>query len=168
MTLSIVTPSDTPTNNQRAELIQNYLQQVGIKVSVKNVPVDKYFSEYVVTGPGKNFEMTSLSYVGTPLPIGGAKAIFTPADSGANFSGISTSQIGDLFNQAASTIDPTQRYAVIKKLDEAIYGLAVLVTFTLTPNIFVSDPNVVNYGPTQFETIDWTQVGLKSGPARVR
>jgi len=162
LTLSIVTPSNTPTNNQRAELVQNYLQQAGIKVTIKNVPVDKYFSDYVVTGPNKNFEMTSFSYVGTPLPIGGAKGIFTPADSGANFSGISTPQIGDLFSQAASTIDATQRYAVIKKLDEAIYGLAVMVTFTATPNIVVSDPNLVNYGAVQFETTDWTQVGFKS------
>lgn len=162
LTLSIVTPSGTPTNNQRAQLVQNYLQAAGMKVNIKNVPTDKYFSDYVLTGPGKNFQMTSFSYVGTPLPIGGAKAIFTPADSGANFSGISTPQIGNLFNQAAATIDPTQRYAVIKKLDEAIYGLAVMVTFTATPTIVVSDPKLVNYGAVQFETTDWTQVGFKS------
>ncbi|GAB3922331.1 peptide ABC transporter substrate-binding protein [Microlunatus endophyticus] len=162
LTLSIVTPAETPTNNQRAQLVQNYLQQAGMKVTIKNVPSDKYFSDYVVTGPDKNFEMTSFSYVGSAFPIGGAKGIFTPADSGANFSGISSPQIGDLFKQAGSTVDPTQRYAVIKKLDNAIYSLAVMVTFTATPNIVVSDPNLVNYGAVQFETTDWTQVGFKS------
>jgi len=162
LTLSIVTPAGTPTNNQRAQLVQNYLQQAGMKVTIKNVPSDKYFSDYVVTGPDKNFEMTSFSYVGSAFPIGGAKGIFTPADSGANFSGISSPEIGELFKQAGSTVDPTQRYAVIKKLDNAIYSLAVMVTFTATPNIVVSDPNLVNYGAVQFETTDWTQVGFKS------
>lgn len=162
LTLSIVTPTDTPTNNQRCQLIQNYLGQVGIKVNIKDVPSDKYFSDYVVIGPSKNFELTSFSWVGGALPISGSKSIFTPANSGQNYSGISTPQIGELFKKASETLDPTQRSAVLRQADKAIYTEAPMVTFTATPNILVTDGKLVNLGAVQFETTDWTQVGFKS------
>lgn len=162
LTLHITTPSDTPTNNQRAQLVQNYLGQVGIKVVIDNVPVDKYFSDYVVTGKNKNFELTSFSWVGTPQPLSGAKSIYYPADSGQNYFGISNEEIGNLFKKASQTLDDKARQDVIKQLDEAIYKEAVMVTFTATPKIGVADPKLVNYGETQFESTDWTTVGFKS------
>jgi peptide/nickel transport system substrate-binding protein len=162
LTLSIVTPADTPTNNQRAQLIQNYLGQVGIKVTVKSVPSDKYFSDYVVVGKDKNFELTSFSWVGGHLPIANSKSLFYPATSGQNYFGISNDQIGNLFRKASQTVDDNARYAVLKQADEAIYKQAVMVTFTATPVIVVSDPNLVNFGAVQFETTDWTTVGFKS------
>jgi peptide/nickel transport system substrate-binding protein len=162
LTLSIVTPANTPTNNQRCQLIQNYLGQVGIKVNINNVPLDKYFADYVVTGKNKNFELTSFSWVGTPTPLSGAKSIYTPANSGQNYFGISTPELGKLFKQASQTLDTQKRLDIINQIDKAIYEEAVIVTFTATPNIGVSNPKLVNYGEVQFETTDWTQVGFKS------
>ena len=162
LTLSVVTPADTPTNNQRAQLVQNYLQQVGIKVTIKSVPSDKYFADYVVTGPNKNFEMTSFSWVGTPLPISGSESLFTPANSGQNYFGISTPEIGSLYKKASETLDANARYAIFKQIDEDIYKEAVMVTFTPTPTIGVADAGLVNFGAAQFETTDWTKVGFKS------
>jgi peptide/nickel transport system substrate-binding protein len=159
--LSVVTPAETPTNNQRAQLIQNYLGQVGIKVDIKNVPSDKYFSDYVVTGPNKNFEMTSFSWVGSALPISGSKSLFTPANSGQNYYGISTDEIGTLYKKASETLDQNARIQIFHQIDNAIYKEAVMVTFTATPVIGVADPTVVNFGAAQFETTDWTQVGFK-------
>ncbi len=59
LNLKITIPSDTPTNAQRAQLIQGFLKKAGIGVTLDTVPTDKYFSDYVVP---KNYEMTSFSW----------------------------------------------------------------------------------------------------------
>lgn len=162
LTLSVTAAANTPTNIQRAQLVQHYLQAIGIKVKVDTVPVDKYFSDYVVVGKNKNFEMTSFSWVGGHLPIANSESLFTPANSGQNFYGISNSKIAQGFKKASETINDQQRYKIEQQTDKAIYDEAVMVTFTATPVIGVANPNMVNYGAVQFETTDWTQVGFKS------
>lgn len=158
LTLSITVPSDTPTNAQRAQLIQGYLKKVGVTVKLDTVPVAKYFNDYVIP---LNFDMVTFSWQGTAFPVSTTQPLFNPIDSGQNFTGITEDKLGDLWKKANAELDPAKQTALANDIDKELYSYVPLVTIAPTPKIFGVGKGLVNYGAAQFEYPDYTKVGYK-------
>ncbi|MCW2818492.1 MAG: hypothetical protein JWR42_1279 [Marmoricola sp.] len=156
LSLKILVPSDTPTNAQRAQLIQGFLKKVGITVTLDTVPTDKYFSDYIIP---KNYEMTSFSWQGTPFPVSTTQSLFDPAKAGQNFTGITDPRLGPLWDKANSELDPTKQQAIANDIDKVIFDYVPIVTLSTTPTIWAVQKGLVNTGATQFQAIDYTEVG---------
>ncbi len=154
---SIVVPSGVATNAQRAQLIQTLLKQVGIKVTVSTVPSAKYFTDYIQNG---NYQAASFTWQGGSLPVSSSEAIVYPAKGGSNYTGYSGPNQGKLWDAAISNLDPTSRLKDVAAIDKDLADYVALIPIATTPLIWGVKKGVVNYGPTQFETIDWTQVGV--------
>lgn len=154
---SIVVPSGVATNDQRAQLIQTLLKQVGIKVTVNTVPSAKYFTDYLITG---NYQAASFTWQGGLLPVISSEPAVYPADGASNYTGYTGPNQGKLWTAALSNLDPTSRLKNIQAVDKDLTSYVAFVPIATTPLIWGVKKGVVNYGPTQFETIDWTQVGV--------
>lgn len=156
--LSITVPADTPTNKQRAVQVQADLKEVGIAVELDEVPAAKYFSDYIIPG---DFEMTSFSWVGTPWPISSSEALFSPVDSESNFTGITDEKLTALFDEANTELDADKRIVIANKIDKVLAAYVPIIPIAPLPNVYAVKSGLVNYGATQFETVDWSIVGWK-------
>ncbi|XAS75496.1 ABC transporter family substrate-binding protein [Dermatophilaceae bacterium Sec6.4] len=154
---AITIPSGTATNAQRAQLVQTLLKQVGIKVTLNTVPVAKYFTDYIQNG---NYQAVSFTWEGGLLPVSSSEPIYYPAKGGSNYTGYSGPNQGALWDKALANLDPTSRLADIAAIDKDLASYVAIVPLATTPLIWGVKNGVVNFGPTQFETIDWTQVGV--------
>jgi peptide/nickel transport system substrate-binding protein len=160
LTLSIMVPSDTPTNAQRAQLIQGFLKKAGITVKIDTVPSAKYFdSDHVSSGGG--FQMTSFSWQGTPFPVSTTQSLFDPVKSEQNYIGITDPRLAPLWAKADAELDPTKQQADVNDIDKVIYDYVPLVTLGTTPTIWAAEKGLVNAGASQFQTPDYTEVGFK-------
>ena len=159
LSFAMLVPSGTPTNAQRAQLVQTFLQKIGIKVTLNTVPTAKYFSDYIQTG---NYQATSFTWQGGLLPVSSSEPIYYPADGGSNYSKITGPNQGKLWTKALSNLDPTSRLKDIDAIDKDLTSYVAIIPLATSPLIWGVKKGIVNYGPTQFETIDWTQVGYTS------
>ena len=157
LSLKILVPSDTPTNAQRAQLIQGFLKKVGITVTLDTVPTDKYFSDYILK---KNYDMTSFSWQGTPFPVSTTQSLFDPADAGQNFTGITDPRLSGLWDKANGELDPTKQQKIANDIDKVIFDYVPIVTLGTTPTIWAVQKGLVNAGAAQFQTPDYTEVGF--------
>jgi peptide/nickel transport system substrate-binding protein len=158
LSLTITVPSDTPTNAQRAQLIQGFLKKAGIAVKLDTVPTAKYFGDYVTPG---NFEMTSFSWSGTPFPVSTTQSLFDPVKSGQNYTGITDPRLAPLWDKANAELDPAKQQGIVHDIDKAIYDYVPMVTLGTTPTIWAVQKGIVNEGAAQFQTPDWSTVGFK-------
>lgn len=154
--LTITVPADTATNIQRSEQVQADLGDFGIPVELETVPAQQYFSDYVIPG---NFEMVSFSWVGTPFPISSSEALFYPLDSESNFTGTTDDRLGDLYDQVNAELDPAKRVEIAKEINDVIWDYVPMFPLAPLPNVWAVKDGLVNYGATQFESVDWTIVG---------
>jgi peptide/nickel transport system substrate-binding protein len=158
LAFTITVPSDTPTNAQRAQLIQGFLKKVGITVKLDTVPTAKYFSDYVIP---LNYQSTSFSWVGTPFPVSTTESLFYPAKAGQNFTGITDDTLGDLWSKANAELDPAKQVTLANDIDKTIFNYVPIVTIATTPTIWAVQKGIVNIGASQFQTPDYTEVGFK-------
>lgn len=159
--LAVIVPADTPTNQQRAEEVQSSLKAIDIPVTLTTVPSADYFND-IMSG---QYQLATFSWAGTPFPISSDESLFYPAGkpggSGQNYSYISEDSLGTQWSKANAELNPTKRNAMVAKIDATIAQEVPMVPFAPTPIVFVVDKGLVNYGPVEFQTIDWTQVGFK-------
>ncbi|MFT4265392.1 MAG: ABC transporter family substrate-binding protein [Nocardioides sp.] len=157
---SVIVPSGVDTNKARAVQIQSSLAAIDIPVEIQTVPSDDYFTK-INDG---DFEMATFSWVGTPFPISSSESLFSPAGEpggdGQNFSFVTDPQLETLWKQANAELDEDKRAEIANEIDKAIAQLVPMVPFAPAPQVFVVDGNLANYGPAEFQDIDWTEVGF--------
>ncbi|WP_432789158.1 ABC transporter family substrate-binding protein [Brevibacterium sp. K11IcPPYGO002] len=157
LTFKIVVPADTASNAQRAEQVMKDLNEIGFKIEIETVPVAAYFADHVLNG---NFEMATFTWEGTAFPISSGSNLFYPADSEQNFSKISSDDIGEKFKEATKTLDPAESKKLANEGDAAVLKLKPLIPIYPTPYVWGVRDDVVNLGPRQLETPDWTTIGF--------
>ncbi|SMX72909.1 peptide/nickel transport system substrate-binding protein [Brevibacterium iodinum ATCC 49514] len=154
----IVVPADTASNAQRAEQLMKDLNEIGFKVEIETVPVAAYFADHVLNG---NFEMATFTWQGTAFPISSGSNLFYPADSAQNHSKISSDAIGEKFKAATKSLDPAEAKKLANEGDAEVLKLKPLIPFYPTPYVWGVRNDVLNLGPRQLETPDWTEIGFK-------
>jgi len=157
LSLTITVPSDTPTNAQRAQLIQGFLKKAGIALRLDTVPTAKYFSDYITN---LNYQMTSFSWQGTPFPVSTTQPLFNPVKTGQNYTGITDPRLGKLWDQANAELDPVKQQAIVHEIDKVMFDFVPIVTLATTPTIWAVQKGIVNVGASQFEVPDYTEVGF--------
>lgn len=156
---SVTVPADTATNIQRAEQIQADLSEFGIPVDLNTVPVGGYFSDYIIPG---DFEMVTFSWRGTAYPISSSESLFSPVDSAQNYTGITDPQLADLWQKANTDLNPDSRLKTAEEIDKVLWSYVPIIPIAPLPNVYAVKQGLVNWGATQFETVDWTIVGFQN------
>lgn len=158
LTIRLVIPSETPNSATIAQAIQPMAAAVGIDVQIDTVPSADFFTKYVIV-PNRDFDATLFAWQGTPFPISSVQSIYYPADSNQNFAGITDESLGDDWAKANAELDENARLDEARAIDKKLMDLAVTIPFYARPLQYAVADGLVNYGPAQFETFDWTQVG---------
>lgn len=135
---------------------QNMLKEIGIKVDIVNVPVDK-FSE---TLSGHSFEMIPFSWIGTPFPFANINQLFgTGSDS--NFAQLSMPEVDDLANQIKVETDPAKRVDLANQAARIIWENVHTIPLYQRPELIGTKAKLANYGAFGLTNVKWQDVGYQ-------
>lgn len=110
-----------PTFAQYGELFRSQLAEVGIDVSLETLE-PAVFAETVFTQ--RDFDTNVISYCNGTDPAVGVRRMYTSANIGpvpfSNSSAYRNTEVDRLFDEAITTVDPSQRQAVYQSIQEIL------------------------------------------------
>ncbi|SDJ27094.1 peptide/nickel transport system substrate-binding protein [Nonomuraea maritima] len=154
--LNFVIPTATPVSQTEGELTQAMLKEAGIKVNIKAVPLDKFFTDYVNKG---DFDITPFSWIGTPLPIGSLAQIYKTG-SESNYPKGSDPALDAAIDAAVSELDPAKAQELANAADKLIWDMVHTIPLYQRPEIRATKKTLANYGAKGYKTYDWTSIGF--------
>lgn len=157
LNLNFVIPNGIKTSADESALQQKALKNAGIKVTIKSVPSDPFFSDYVLVG---KFDLTIFSWIGTPFPVSSAQSIYT-STGGQNYAKIGNPEIDALYKQAVSELDPAKAVDLTYQIDQKIWEVGHSVPLYQRPDLVATKSNLVNFGSFGFATPVYESIGFK-------
>jgi peptide/nickel transport system substrate-binding protein len=155
--LQFVIAAGVKTQADESALQQKALKEAGIKVTLKTVPADPYFPEYVRVG---KFDLAIFSWIGTPYPISSSKSIYT-SDGDQNYAKIGTPDIDALFQKAVTELDPQKAADLTYQIDQQIWTEGHSVPLYQRPELIGAKSTLLNYGAFGFADTVYENIGFK-------
>jgi len=135
---------------------QNMLKEIGIKVDIVNVPIDK-FGE---TLSGHSFEMIPFSWIGTQFPFANINQLFgTGSDS--NYAQLSLPEVDTLSEQIKTETDKTKRIELANQAAKVLWENVHTIPLYQSPGLFASKTKLANYGAKGLTNVQWKDVGFQ-------
>lgn len=159
LSVRFVIPSDSPRSANLAQQILAQERAIGITVKIDVVPSADLFAKYITTKT-RDFDATTFLWQGTPFPISSNESIFYPADSAQNFPGVTNTSLGTDFSAANAQLDPAKRLELAEAIDQKLVDLVSTVPLYAQTYVWGVKKKLVNYGPSQFQTVLWQNVGF--------
>ncbi|MDQ2836992.1 MAG: ABC transporter family substrate-binding protein [Actinomycetota bacterium] len=157
LNLNFIIPDGVKTSSDEAALQQKALQTAGIKVTIKSVPSDPFFPEYVLVG---KFDLTIFSWIGTPFPISSAQSIYE-SNGDQNYAKIGNPQIDALYKQAVTELDTAKATDLTYQIDQKIWEEGHSVPLYQRPDLVASKSNLMNFGSFGFADTVYENIGFK-------
>ncbi|WP_369261933.1 ABC transporter family substrate-binding protein [Streptomyces sp. R35] len=148
----------TSAQEDQAELVQAQLAAVGIKVSIKKVPSNDYFSKYVTIG---NFDLASFRWV-DQIFRSEAYPIYRETSGKnlyENYGSVGSPEIDALLKKAGETTDTTEQAKLYNEADKKIWALGHSIPLYQRPQVLAVRSNLANYGANGLADEDFTKVG---------
>ena len=147
--------TDTAVRDQSAQLIAQYLSQIGIKVT------DKVSADLGASLSNFDFDIIQFGFAGSPLLSADHDLWYKGA--GNNFTHWSDPQSDQLLNQMAVELDPAKQAALLNQQDTILTKAFVDLPLYRKPNLMVSTNQYINIRDNQagsFFTYNTQQWGL--------
>lgn len=157
LNLTFIIPAGVKTSSDEAALQQKALGTGGIKVTIKSVPSDPFFPQYVEVG---KFDLTIFSWIGTQFPISSAQSIYT-STGGQNYAKIGSKDLDALYQKAVTELDPNKATDLTYQIDQKIWEEGHSVPLYQRPDLVASKSNLVNFGSFGFADIKYEDIGFK-------
>lgn len=130
LSLSISTTSGVPVRQQIEELFQADMKAIGIKITIQNYDANALFG---TVGPKGEFDLIQFAWVLSPFASGNQPIYCSYTNSaicGLNWDHYSDPKVDSLFDQALSTLNPTQDAALYNQIDSLLWkDMATLPLF---------------------------------------
>ncbi|MFD7921225.1 ABC transporter substrate-binding protein [Streptomyces sp. NPDC059740] len=168
LTLRFVVPDGPGSEQMRAvgNKIAEQLDRIGIRTTMQKVADNSYFQDHIASG---DFDLAVYSWPGTAYPATDARPIYAKPQPGAdgsltveqNYTRVGTDRIDQLFDQAASELDPDAERSLVKNADARIWAQAGSVPLFQRPELVATKKNLVNVGAFGFATPRYEDVGFR-------
>ncbi|UZJ23900.1 ABC transporter family substrate-binding protein [Rhodococcus antarcticus] len=153
-----VIPTGVATSAQEAQIVQQNLQVIGVKLTIDTVPSAGFFKDFVNVG---NFDITHFAWLGTPFPVSSSGSIYGKyADVQQNYGRIGDTSINDLFTQANQELDPAKKIDLANQIDKAIWDEGFSLLLYQRPQNHAVRSTVANFGSPGFGDVDYTKIGF--------
>ncbi|MEV0582164.1 ABC transporter family substrate-binding protein [Nonomuraea sp. NPDC050310] len=166
LVLRYVIGAGVPITKAEAELAQAMLGEIGIKVNIEQVPLEKFWDDYVYAA---NFDLCSFSLLGTPFPISDTVSSYKKPEikDGKpvyvnNTTHFGTDEIDQMLATAASELDPAKAAELANAADVKLWEQALRMTLFQRPQIKAAKANLANLGAPGFADSSevWENVGF--------
>ncbi|MGY0018545.1 ABC transporter substrate-binding protein [Streptomyces sp. cg35] len=142
----------------QAELVQQQLAAVGIKVTLKKVPANDYFPKFVNTG---TFDITSFRNVDAVFKSTIVPTFLQPQGKNLlqNYGSIGSPKIDGLLKKAQRTTDTAEANKLYNEADKELWKLGHSIELYQRPQILAVRSGLANYGAEGLASSDYTKIG---------
>jgi peptide/nickel transport system substrate-binding protein len=147
---------DSLGTRQYAQIAQNNLAQIGVKLDLDIRPAAGFFTDYVTVG---NFDIAQFSWSGDAFPLASLTQIYrTGAES--NFGNVSSPQIDAKIEETVGELDPTKARALANELDKMLFEEVFSLPLTQSTGNIAVRSNLANFGAFGLADADYTKIGF--------
>lgn len=147
---------DAQTTKQIAQIAQNSLAQIGVKLELQAARGGALFTDYVTVG---NFDIAQFAWGADAFALCCLTQIYTTgADS--NFGKISSPEIDAKAEETLDELDPAKARTLANELDKLIWAIGFsLPLFQSAGNVAVRS-TLANFGPAGLGDLDYSKIGF--------
>lgn len=147
---------DAQSTRQIAQVAQNLLGQIGVKLDLIAAPGGALFTQYVTPG---NFDIAQFAYVGEAFALSSLTQIYASNGEG-NVGKIGSPQIDAQIEKTLSELDAAKAREQANELDKMVWAeVHSLPLYQSAGNVAVRS-NLANYGPAGIGDLDYTKIGF--------
>ena len=147
---------DSLGTQQYAQIAQNNLAQIGVKLDLDIRPAAGFFTDYITVG---NFDIAQFSWSGDAFPLSSLTQIYrTGAES--NFGNISSPEIDAKIEETVSELDPAKARVLANELDKLLFEEVFSLPLTQSTGNIAARSNLANFGAFGLADADYSKIGF--------
>jgi peptide/nickel transport system substrate-binding protein len=147
---------DALSTKQYAQIAQNNLAQIGVRLDLDIRPAAGFFTDFVTVG---NFDIAQFAWSGDAFPLASLTQIYrTNAES--NFGKISSPEIDAKIEQTVGELDPEKARALANELDKMLFDEVFSLPLTQSAGNAAVRSTLANFGAFGLADADYTKIGF--------
>ena len=147
---------DADTTKQVAQIAQNSLAQIGVKLELDTKGGTGFFTNYIIPG---DFDVAQFSWVGDAFSLCCLNQIYT-TNADSNFGKISSPEIDAKAEQTFDELDPAKARELANELDKMIFDIGFSLPLFQSPGNVAVRSTLANFGPAGIGDLDYTKIGF--------
>lgn len=152
---------DALSTRQIAQVAQNSLAQIGVKMDLVGAPGGSLFTDYVTVG---NFDVTQFSWSGDAFALCCLTQIYTTGAE-SNYGKISSPEIDAKAAEVLDELDPQRAEQLANEFDQLIWAEGFSLPLFQSAGNTAVRATLANYGPAGLGDLDYTKIGfMKEAP----
>ncbi|WP_039794264.1 ABC transporter family substrate-binding protein [Nocardia araoensis] len=144
---------------QIAQIIQQNLGAIGVKLNIETKPGKGFFTEVIQPG---NFDVAQWTWVGDPFPLGSINQIYgyNPNDLQGNYGRIGSPELNALIEQTVSELDPNKARELANQVDRKVFEEGHSLPLMQSAGNLAVRADLANYGAPGLASYDYTKIGF--------
>ncbi|GAA5047166.1 ABC transporter family substrate-binding protein [Nocardia callitridis] len=148
-----------PTWVQIAQIVQQNLAQIGVKLTIDTKPGAGYFTDVIQPG---DFDLAQFVFQGDASPLSSLPQTYAynPDDLQNNFGRIGSPELNDLINRTLSELDPKKATELANEVDRKVFEEGHSLPLTQSEGNYGLRADLANYGSPGLASYDYTKIGF--------
>jgi peptide/nickel transport system substrate-binding protein len=147
---------DAQSTRQFAQIAQNNLAQIGVKLNLDAKAGTGFFSQYVIPG---DFDIAQFGWGGDAFPLSGLTQIYLSTGD-SNFGKVGSPEIDAKIEATLEELDPTKARGLANETDKLIWAAGFSLPLTQTPGNVAVRGNLANFGAAGLADVIYTAIGF--------
>ncbi|WP_194816727.1 ABC transporter family substrate-binding protein [Nocardia sp. XZ_19_385] len=144
---------------QIAQIIQQNLAQVGVKLVIDTKPAPGFFPDVIQTG---DFDAAQFVFQGDAFPLSSIPQIYyyDPNNLLGNYGRIGSPELNALIDRTLAELDPKKAIELANEVDRKVFEEGHSLPLTQDPGNFGVRAEVANMGSPGLASYDYTKIGF--------
>lgn len=144
---------------QIAQIIQQNLAAVGVKMNIETKPGSGFFTEVIQPG---DFDVAQWTWVGDPFPLGSIGQIYGyyPDNLQGNYGRIGSPELNALIEETISELDPQKAIEKANEIDRKVFEEGHSLPLLQSAGNVAVRADLANYGAAGLASLDYTIIGF--------
>ncbi|MGW4369897.1 ABC transporter family substrate-binding protein [Nocardia takedensis] len=144
---------------QIAQIIQQNLARIGVKLTIDTRPGAGYFTDVIIPG---DFDAAQFVYQGDAFPLASIRQIYyyDPADVQGNFGRIGSPELNALIDRTLAELDPARAIELANEVDRAVFAEGHSLPLTQSDGSYGARADLANMGSPGLASYDYTVIGF--------
>jgi peptide/nickel transport system substrate-binding protein len=147
---------DALTGRQIAQVAQNSLAQVGVRLDIDVKPGGGFFTKYINTG---DFDLSLFGWVGDAFPLSGLTQIYASYGE-SNFGKIGSPEIDAKIEQTLAELEPNAARRLANEVDQLIWNEGFSLPLIQSPGNVAVRSTLANFGAAGLGDLNYSAIGF--------
>jgi peptide/nickel transport system ATP-binding protein len=147
---------DAQTTRQTAQIAQNTLAQIGVRLDLDVKTGNGFFSQYITVG---DFDVAQFAWGADAFPLSGLTQIYLSTGE-SNFGRTGSPKIDAKIDETLAELDPAKTRVLANELDELIWAQAGSLPLIQSAGNVAVRSNLANFGAAGLADVIYTAIGF--------